>query len=234
MSYYTDINNIVENWSVKILNKSLPSNFKIERNNLYSNDIDILVSNDKEQIFKVDAQYSFNFAKYGDVRIDLMSAGFKKSNWSNYTTSEINKHLANTSHPFFEMEKIFDIRKYGKYFEDNNMAGVLYFLYNGEKPRFLTAESYKKLKIDYILYLPKNIILEEIYNPSFKHAYKVNDKSKYSLKESHDSAFICLNLKEICKKHNIPILNSLQEVDKIRDTFLNYIELKTNQYNQVF
>ena len=234
MSYYfQDINDVVEDWTVKLFNKYLGEQYNTARNNLSSNDIDIAISTPNHGILKVDAQYSFNFFKYGDVRIDLISAGFRRPGWENYSVKELNSFLYNSYNPFNEINNIFDIRKYGKYFEHNNMTGVFYFLYNQPKPKGLTVEEYKKIKIDKLIYLPKNIILQEIYNPTIKHDYKINDKSKYGLIEKHDSAFVCLKLNEICKNYNIPIFSNKAELENLKFIFERNlsIQLDNNKIN---
>ena len=133
-----------------------------------------------------------------------MSAGIKKEEWNNLTVPALNNILNKSPLPYAKLQEMFHIKKKGKYFEKNQMLGVFYFLYNESKPDNLNIDLLKEQKITHLLYIPKEVLLMELSNPQIKHQYKINDKQKNNINESHDSAFICLNVKNYCHLYVIP------------------------------
>ena len=166
--------------------------------------IDVKINNAQEKtapdyILKpgvyLDFQYSNDFKKYGDIRIDTVSAYEKEKKNRISLQKTIRESAINTRHhslfPF--LEQFIRISKKGKYFESNNVIAVIYFIYNYE----FSMESQKQP--DQILLLATASIRKYIYD-NWKAllsagALKLNDKSK--LGDKHGSAFICIALDEL-------------------------------------
>lgn len=231
------VNDWIETKVCEIFNASLDESFNCERNNLNSNDIDLLLTKNNFSA-KVDVQYSFNFKKFGDVRIDLISAGMRKQEFKDTPVTELNQILLKSKNPMNTMEDFFDIKKMGKYFQDQNTLGVFYWLYNQSKPSNLNVDFFKNTKISNMVFIPTSIILQELKNNTLNHIYKINDKTKNGLNEKHDSAFICLNVKSLCEKYNIPLFSNKLDIIEKFPVFLNkqFTDLEHTKTisNQVF
>lgn len=210
--YYTIINDYFEDKACALLNHFLNPNYVVKRNNLSSNDIDLKVfGNDSNTLCTIDVQYSGDFASYGDVRVDLMSAGqLIKDNHKEIW--KINKDIANSANSLEYFKGLFKINKYGKYFtkENNNMLGVIYYFYN-DKIKNKELDYFNNREPDFIFFLPKRIVLDEIKgNPNL--IIKINDKKSNGIHENHHSAFACLQVKDLCKKYNLPIFKTRDEM----------------------
>ena len=139
---------------------------------------------------------SNHFKKYGDIRIDTISA-YETNNKNRIqiqkAVRESVKHSAFPSlFPF--LEQFMQIKKRGKYFKSNKIIAVIYFIYNFE---FNTGKPLHQP--DHILLLAVTSIKKYI-NDNWETllidgALKLNDKSK--LGDSHGSAFICLNFEKL-------------------------------------
>lgn len=226
--YYTSINDYFEDKACALLNSSLKPYYVVRRNNLSSNDIDLKVcDNASNMLCTIDVQYSGNFAKYGDTRIDLMSAGRlvkdgDKKIW------QLNKDIENSINSLEYFKGLFKIDKYGKYFtkENNNMLGVIYYFYNDEIRR-KELEYFNNREPDFIFFLSKKVALKEIKeNPNL--IIKINDKESNSIYESHHSAFACLKVEDLCKKYNLPIFKTR---DEIQLNFKNLFETELGYLN---
>lgn len=223
--YHSSINEYLENLACDLLNPSLNNTpYQIIRNNLNTNDIDLKVLYQGTALpLTIDVQYSMNFAKYGDVRIDMMSAGDLVDN-QNTEIWQLNKYIANSDNHLSAFKSLFTITKYGKYFDGENkdILGIFYYFYNGKFDKKL--DNFKNNKVDFYFFLPKRVVLNEIrHNPNI--TIKINDKKANDIDENHHSAFACLNVVALSKKYNLPIFSSLQE---LLDNFCN---LLTNEIN---
>lgn len=179
--------------------------FTCHQNNISNqSNIDLIVD-EKE----IDVQYSFNFSKYGDIRIDLISF-LERHNKNKFLTLLKDGNIQNLSQNNIKL-------KFGKYFDDNNMDGILYFLYNGAP--ISDYEQFKNTKIDGIIFIPKKIILQEILENIDQYIYKIkwNDKKKNNLSDNFLSAFIPINLSYLSNKYHIPIINKKDDLIKIKD-----------------
>ncbi len=110
----------------------------------------------------IDFQYSQDFGKWGDIRIDLISAYFNTfADLKNIPVDQAAKKLqllcqrgttAKHLTIFDYLEQWIDIRKEGKYFTSEQLKGVLYFFYDKEKngkPRLIVAVSKSNI-LDYV------------------------------------------------------------------------------------
>ncbi len=201
--YHPTINDYLEDAACQILQSCL-TDYVITRNNQASNDIDLKITNHDHQLLcTMDVQYSMNFKKYGDVRIDLMSAGSLVQQ-SHLSVQALNANIEDSPNSFECFNALFCVHKYGKYFSPSsqNMLGVFYYFYHHSFDKQLA--SFKQHKADFIFFLPKRVVLHELKtNP--KLILKINDKQKHHLHESHHSAFICLNIHDMSKKYQLPL-----------------------------
>ncbi len=201
--YHPTINDYLEDGACQILQSCL-TDYVITRNNQASNDIDLKVANTQHELLcTIDVQYSMNFLKYGDVRIDLMSAGRLKQT-SHQSIYALNAKIAHSADAFECFNTLFEIHKYGKYLmpSNQNLLGVFYYFYHQGFDKHLT--NFKRHKADFIFFLPKSVVLDELMtNP--KLTLKINDKVKNHIHETHHSAFMCLNIYDISQKYQLPI-----------------------------
>lgn len=161
----------------------------------------------------VDVQFSFNFDQYGDVRFDLYS-GF---DWKQGKTKKEFLTRLKQGEPIKQVvDDSIENKKYGKFFADNQMQGVVYFLYEGSMPD--SVEEFKKKPIAHMLYIPKDIIKQEIKDNIERDSKRliINDKQSNQLNDAFNSAFIPYSLKYLQQKFDLPVADD-------RDHFLNEI-----------
>lgn len=159
-----------------------------KRNNLKDIKAVDLIVNGK----KVDVQFSQNFGNYGDIRIDVISAGYYGDNW------ELNQNEFLSRLEFIHKIRI---SKVGKYFLDGYADYVAYLIYNGK----IICKSEGKLpKPDGLLLLSVNEVVDYINRniDRFVGKVKINDKKNNGISESHLSAFLPLSLEEIRSNFN--------------------------------
>lgn len=232
-----DLKNIskAELTEIRALNLIIKSGIFAELNNKFNKSaIDLKIKNKL-----VDVQYSGNYKKYGDVRIDLFSYfNWKKievdtrkakfgDKWLQSIKNDILEDIKNLKSK--KILKIFDKyiekkKKYGKYIENkDNMSGVLYFIYDDQIEE--NIEKFKNQKISRIVYVPTKIILYELSlnNPDFinnwnNKNFQINDKKTNKLKDNYESAFIALNLKNLIKKYP----NEIKEYKNKKDFIENF------------
>ena len=224
--YSGDINDYLENNACEILDDCLNGLYVIKRNNLTANTIDLKVCDNNEKILcTIDVQYSMNFAKYRDVRIDLMSAGIFKTENSK-PIWQLNRDISNASNSLEKFKSLFDIQKYGKYFQPDakDMLGIFYYFYNGEFQK--NVRNFQSYPTDFYFFLPKRIVLKEIKeNPNL--IIKINDKHKNGIFESHHSAFACFNIKDLVEKYDLPRFYNKQD---LCDNFSFLLENELKEY----
>lgn len=142
----------------------------------------------------IDFQFSENFQKYGDLRIDLISAyrqgGGNRWALQDKIASEANR-LNESSDIKHEISKILTVDKWGKYFEENGLSAVLYFMYNNrcgagiapDKILFVSAESVRD-------FVRKNWV-----RLARRKMIRLNEKRH--LGDIHGSGFICVNYSDL-------------------------------------
>ena len=116
-----------------------------------NNEIDILDFDLKVSDKLIDVQTSFNFYKYGDLRIDILSA-FSFNN--NYSRTFPYKHV-DLLNPSLLQNKL-NIYKYGKWF-DERLHGVIFLLFDSTRPKLSSVSKYeefinKNIKIYFFLF----------------------------------------------------------------------------------
>lgn len=170
--------------------------FDIYLNNIESiTDIDYKILTQNGKTIFVDFQYSQNFEKYKDIRIDFISAYGK----------EINKNIkfsnaSNIENLFDILAESIEIKKKGKIF-DTNLNSILFFIYNKEIsniPDKIVLIPVKSL-ISYIDMNLTKLILEN----------RLKFNSKEGLDDNFGSSFIAVSLSSLIlsDKDNIFILN---------------------------
>lgn len=147
-------------------------------NTVNKNDVDIITDNNK----KIDVQYSENFSKYYDYRLDIVSA-FKPKDINKYAEYIYNDELSFFEN--FENKYKCTVIKKGKLFQKDYVDYLIILFYN---------KFYNSNTPDNILIFNKDNLLnymqenkEQLFNQ-----LKINDKDKHNLKDMHGSAFIPL------------------------------------------
>jgi hypothetical protein len=196
-----------EKLSAKILSEL---GLSVKRNNLQNKTaVDLIVENK----IKMDVQYSQDFKKWGDFRVDFVSAYLQK----NYNVKDLDVDLELLD-LFSEFEKRFDVKivKPGKYFQKDYVDGVIILFYN-EK---LNLE--EKNEPDFILIVSKKELINYLkkYKEKLIKEVKLNDKS--GLGDRHGSAFLPIKVAHLVKNSRC-IFTSLEQVKKNKDNILSYI-----------
>lgn len=184
-NYYSVLQGLTENCVNFIFNSM---HFDSKRNNLKDIKAVDLIVNGK----KVDVQFSQNFGNYGDIRIDVISAGYHNDN------GELNKNDFLSRLEFIHKIRI---SKVGKYFLDGYADYVAYLIYNG---KIICTSEGKLPKPDGLLLLSVNEVVDYINRniDRFVGKVKINDKKNNGISESHLSAFLPLSLEEIRSNFN--------------------------------
>lgn len=215
-----------------------------ERNNLIEkNDIDLII-NTIDSYIKIDVQNSFNFDKFGDIRIDLVSAGFRKENFKDVDIAKINSLINGSKNKLEKLKEVSDVKKWGKVLHEKELEGVMYFLIDGEDPNknknitikeFMDecGKRYIAGKFSYV-YIPNVVLKNLLINDNINKEIKVNNKEKNNLKEEHDSAFACVKLKEIEENYDIIVENNINDFQNklaswFKDNKFNFIKRRTNK-----
>jgi len=176
--YYNTLQNLTENFvNIFLLNKG----FKSFRNNLENiTDVDLIVNSKK-----VDVQFSQNFSKYGDIRIDVISAAQVGRNAHSHPYKFLNE---------IEKRRNIKVLKAGKYFNEGYADYVIYLLYNNK----ISGVNSINLP-DYILLLNVDEILYYInlYAEKLAERVIINDKTSNGIYEEHISAFLPMNLDKL-------------------------------------
>ncbi len=203
-NYYDEMQNATENFTKDLLCKC---GINTERNNLINKTAVDLIANNK----KTDVQFSQNFRRYGDIRIDVISAGFISK------TS-----ILDTEYNFLndiQRSKQIKIQKPGKYFQKGYAKYIFYLLYD-DKISLDVSKKLQKLP-EGLLVLNVDEILEYIEknNANFINRVIINDKRKNGIYENHISAFLPLSLKK-------ELLNNLSTYSFYKLNTDNNYELK--------
>lgn len=213
----------IEKESLKMIEKT---GLSVSKNNdNVKNGIDLMVDNEL-----IDIQYSGNFNKYGDIRIDILSAfNWKKSvkdacknkKYLNYAIklnilNEIQQTKRLQIDGIDTKKKVSEVlssyiepnnQKWGKYVNKNeNMLGVLYFIY--DESVYIDNEKFKEMTPSQYVFIEKSSIINELQfsNEDFNQVwcsnnFKINDKKKNGLNDSFESAFVAMNLERLKRKY---------------------------------
>jgi len=197
--FYDDITAYLEENAVKLMQSF---SLDAKRNNIINKTAPDLEINGK--LF--DFQWSSNFKKYGDLRIDIISAYSVAERQKLY--SDIKQNIDNYSDDIIKyLKSIMTIQKKGKIF-DKSIYGLIYFFYNekinihdgslsfqNNPPDFIVCTKRK----DLLKYINKNFT-EIIRSNLFKLNYKIGNRTGFG--DFHGSAFVCIKLDDL-EKHNI-------------------------------
>lgn len=203
-----------EDLSVFILNE-LGINAK--RNNLKNKTaVDLIL----EEKIRMDVQYSQDFKKWGDLRIDFISAYLAKNNKNinNLDSLTLKKEI---EFLFDKFQKDYnkEIVKVGKYFQENYLDAVIILFYN-EK---LNINKQKEENLpDKILIINKDDLLNYIIKNINTLDIKLNDKT--GLGDKHGSAFIPVNVENLIKNTKC-FYGSLKELKSKSKEIKKYLNL---------
>ena len=223
---YADIDRYFEACSCDTINELFaPSSYRCKPNNIHHHDIDLKITKDAHRLCTIDVQYSLDFRRYGDVRIDLMSAGFLRHH-HHTPVSVLNRMIAQSDDHLDTFKSLFTINKYGKYFDKSHahdLLGVLYYFYENTFEKRL--DNFINTPCDFMFFLPKRIVINEIKtNP--KLTIKINDKKSNHIHEAHHSAFACLSIDTLMTKYDLPKYTHRQALyDDLYPRLLNEMEL---------
>ncbi|HEC1728208.1 TPA: hypothetical protein R1703_001336 [Campylobacter lari] len=164
--------------------------------------VDLLVG---DKNIKIDVQYSQNFLKYGDLRVDFVSA-YSDGCKGNFFHSNILFQEFETQHGF-------RVDKVGKWFQDDYLDAAIILFYNYELVQNYTMP-------DKILIITQDILLKNLHN-------KISDvilNHKKDLGDKHGSAFIPINVEQLvqnCSCYYGSIFDLIDKKDDIKK-YLNY------------
>ncbi|EES89650.1 hypothetical protein [Helicobacter canadensis] len=159
-----------------------------------------LLAGDKN--IKIDVQYSQNFSKYGDLRVDFVSAysdGCKGSFFHN-----------NILFQEFEKQHGFKVDKVGKWFQDDYLDAAIILFYNHELKRNCMP--------DRILIIRQDVLLESLCNKVS--AAKLNHKKE--LGDKHGSAFIPINVEQLVQNY-LCYYGSISDLTNKKDDIKKYL-----------
>ncbi|MDH2998422.1 hypothetical protein A1D22_10465 [Pasteurellaceae bacterium LFhippo2] len=178
-NYYSKPTNYIEDLSVNIL-KEL--GIECERNNQQEiTAVDIKTTSG----LKIDAQFSKNFAQYGDYRLDTISAFFPRNTPKN-KSYQYDNSLSFTQN--FQKKFNCTVSKTGKVFKAGYLDALIILFYNfkemhNEPDNILIISKDKLIK-----YLEKNKV--DCFN-------NIILNNKDGLDDSHGSAFIPINVEKL-------------------------------------
>lgn len=149
----------------------------------------------------IDFQYSCNFAKYGDLRIDAISAYKIKNGNSNKWFTNISKvNVSNYKNSEFKklMENWIDINKWGKVLNSkisDHPKSLVYFIFNDAE-----HDIDIKAAVPDLIYFVKTDDLRKYIVENWKYLigqrrFMTNDKSQIG--DNHGSAFFAVNLNDL-------------------------------------
>lgn len=181
-SYFEKETDFTENYIVDFLNSSgIPA----RRNNLV-NETDVDIITDKG--IKIDAQYSEDFAKWGDLRVDIVSA-FSPKNIAadkNYVFNEALNTIRN-----FKQKYNCQIEKVGKIIPDGYLDFLAILFYNYK---------FSKGDPDKLMFISRADLISYINAARATLFEKIKINNKSGLSDRHGSAFIPINAEELAQK----------------------------------
>ena len=182
MSFQDPAQEFTENYVVNILTSV---GISCHRNNLDDiKAVDIVTDTG----VAIDAQYSNNFAKYGDCRLDIVSVFTPRQ-----VTIDHNYVYDHTQSFFHNFQNKYHctVNKIGKIFLSNYVDELCILFYN----EYFSSDA----EPDYILLFScKKLIQEFRANPEY-YFDKIVLNNKYGLSDRFGSAFIPINARELAK-----------------------------------
>lgn len=149
---------------------------------------------------KIDVQYSNNYAKYGDFRLDIISAYTPKNALPN-RSYKYNPSINIISN--FKEKYNCNISKVGKLFQENYLDYFIILFYNTK---------YTNQNPDFILLISKEDLINYC-KPQVANLFsqiKTNNKKDIGSVDQHGSAFVPLNVTDLCYSTNC-IFGSYEE-----------------------
>jgi len=203
-NYHKTKTNYTENLSVKIL---LELGINAKRNNLLNRTaVDLIVGS----YIRMDVQYSQDFAKWGDLRLDFVSAYFKDDkSFESSLTIEIFKE--------FEERFGFRVVKVGKYFQDDYLDAVIILFYNN-KLNISIEDNYP----DKILIITKDELINFLNNNKEKIMKDIKLNHKEDLGDKHGSAFLPVNVGYL-QKESTCFFGSIDELKEKSEEIKRYL-----------
>ncbi len=184
MNYFEQPTQFCENMAAQLLKKC---GIDCNINNLQNiTAVDILTKNN----IKIDVQFSNNFARYGDFRLDIVSA-FTPKNTSalpNYCYCSNLKFIRN-----FEKKFNCNVLKTGKILQKNYLDFFFILFYKKE---------FKFERPDNILIISTTELINYIKIDLQNFFEKIILNNKYNLSDIHGSAFIPINVQDLTSKTN--------------------------------
>lgn len=192
MNYFEDSSSFSENFVVQLLNQC---GISCHRNNLQDiTAVDIIT----DQGVKVDAQYSNNFIKYGDFRLDIVSA---------FKPREVNKDLRYQHQDDLNIIQNFEqkfnckVLKIGKLLQQGYLDCLTIMFYE---------KQFKRDNPDYLLLISKSELVSYI-KPRVKTLFnQIILNNKPNLNDDHGSAFIPIKVSDLTT-HTYCLFGSVQD-----------------------
>lgn len=202
-TYETDAVKDTENLALKLLEDigiaCSASNTSVKT------DVDITTDTNK----KIDVQYSNNFAKYGDFRVDIVSAFVSRRTTGRQTNH--NNEILNK----FEEENHCIVEKEGKIFQPNYVDFLIVFFYDNMYQKN-TTENILIIKVSELHnYINQNA--EDLFG-----RIKINDKRRYNLPDRHGSAFLPVNVEDL-QNNCTCFFGTWKELVNQKDNIIRYI-----------
>lgn len=135
---------------------------------------------------KIDVQYSKQFARYGDYRLDIVSAFLPREvsvDW-HYVYQPALKFFAN-----FQQKYRCRIAKYGKLFQPDYLDALMILFYHDELNRAGLP--------DHLLIINKSDVLAYLNAHQEACFQRIILNNKFGLDDRHGSAFIPINVEEL-------------------------------------
>ncbi|RAX54097.1 hypothetical protein CCY99_05305 [Helicobacter sp. 16-1353] len=176
----------IENLSIKILNEL---GIFTKRNNTANTTAVDLVTDINS--IKIDVQYSQNFAQWGDLRYDFVSAYSKGIRGKEYSSIDI----------FKKFESIYGLKvdKVGKYYQKDYLDAIIVLFYNQTLEIINPTKDYMP---DKILLVTKDEIVRYVDNNLNELLEKTKLNNKEGLGDLHGSAFLPIKVSKLIESTN--------------------------------
>lgn len=137
---------------------------------------------------KIDVQYSQDFATWGDLRLDFVSA---------YSKGELGKEYSNINiFKKFESKYGLKVDKVGKYFQADYLDAVIVLFYN---KKLEIEDATKDYNPDKILLITKKELLKYLDDNLEDCLKNTKLNNKEGLGDLHGSAFLPINVSKLTK-----------------------------------
>lgn len=194
-SFFEKETDFTENLVVSFLNRM---GISARRNNLIrETDVDIVT----DKGIKIDAQYSENFAKWGDLRVDIISA-FSPKNTVADEKYRFNDSLDTIRN--FELKHNCQVIKAGKIIPEGYLDFLAILFYN---------DKFAKKDPDWIMFISRSDLISYIKPLRAELFEKIKVNNKSGLGDRHGSAFIPVKVKELAQKTKC-VFASPEEITK--------------------